>query len=242
MDVYTIRSELGTVNGKTITLLGDLKNGRTVHSLVTLLCMYSVRLNFVSPTSLAMPAHVVTAARKAGVTVYQCESLEEVLAETDVLYVTRVQKERFSSEQEWLAVKDAYRVDHALLSRAKPDMIVMHPLPRVNGKFRGTTFLSGQLYSQSVIEIDPEVDFDSRRAVYFRQMRYGLFVCAVITSFTVSSLTIILIDSHGSSRKRHGLKVPRTLSSTFQFNNPPYMQFFSFTLQFQKKKSDYVRK
>ncbi|KAI0791409.1 carbamoyl-phosphate synth [Abortiporus biennis] len=157
LDVYTIRSELGTVNGKTVTLLGDLKNGRTVHSLVTLLCMYSVRLNFVAPASLAMPANVVSAARKAGVQVNIYESLEEVLADTDVLYVTRVQKERFASEAEWHTVKDAYRVDHALLSRAKQDMIVMHPLPRVN-------------------EIDPEVDFDSRRAVYFRQMRYGLFI------------------------------------------------------------------
>ncbi|KAJ7280306.1 hypothetical protein C8J57DRAFT_123196 [Mycena rebaudengoi] len=157
LDVYTIRSELGTVNGRTITLLGDLKNGRTVHSLVTLLSLYSVRLNFVSPRSLAMPANVISAARKAGIPVTQCESLDEVLADTDVLYVTRIQKERFENETEWNQVKDAYQVDHAVLSRAKEDMIVMHPLPRVN-------------------EIDPEVDFDSRRAVYFRQMRYGLFI------------------------------------------------------------------
>ncbi|EIW77899.1 carbamoyl-phosphate synth [Coniophora puteana RWD-64-598 SS2] len=157
LDVYTIRSELGTVNGKTITLLGDLKNGRTVHSLVTLLCHYSVRLNFVSPSSLAMPASVIAAVRKAGVSVTITESLEEVLGDTDVLYVTRVQKERFESEQAWMRVRDSYRVDHALLARAKEEMIVMHPLPRVN-------------------EIDPEVDFDSRRAVYFRQMRYGLFI------------------------------------------------------------------
>ncbi|KAF8174543.1 carbamoyl-phosphate synthase [Pholiota molesta] len=157
LDIYTIRSELGTVNGRTVTLLGDLKNGRTVHSLVTLLCLYSVRLNFVSPAALAMPSSVVAAARSAGVPVTICESLDEVLADTDVLYVTRVQKERFVNEKEWLQVKDAYRVDHAVLSRAKEDMIVMHPLPRVN-------------------EIDPEVDYDSRRAVYFRQMRYGLFI------------------------------------------------------------------
>ena len=136
MDVYTIRSELGTVNGRTITLLGDLKNGRTVHSLVTLLCMYSVRLNFVAPPALAMPASVDNAARRAGAQVQQYESVEEVLGDTDVLYVTRIQKERFASEAEWMAVKDAYRVDHALLSRAKEEMIVMHPLPRVNGEHR----------------------------------------------------------------------------------------------------------
>ena len=135
LDVYTIRSELGTVNGRTVTLLGDLKNGRTVHSLVTLLCLYSVRLNFVAPASLAMPSTVVAAARKAGVPVTICESLDEVLADTDVLYVTRVQKERFTSEMEWQQMKDAYRVDHAVLSRAKEELIVMHPLPRVNGKW-----------------------------------------------------------------------------------------------------------
>ncbi|KAG9004543.1 hypothetical protein FRB90_010873 [Tulasnella sp. 427] len=156
LDIYTIRSELGTVNGKTITLLGDLKNGRTVHSLVVLLSFYSVRLNFVAPPSLRMPESVVHAAKRAGISVHQCESLDEVLGETDVLYVTRVQQERFENKQDWEAVKDAYVVNHAVMARAKEDMIVMHPLPRVN-------------------EIDPEVDFDSRRAVYFRQMRYGLF-------------------------------------------------------------------
>ena len=134
LDIYTIRSELGTVNGRTITLLGDLKNGRTVHSLVSLLSLYSVRLNFVSPAQLAMPSSVVSAARKAGIPVTICESLDEVLADTDVLYVTRVQKERFENETEWSLVKDAYRIDHAVLSRAKEEIIVMHPLPRVNGE------------------------------------------------------------------------------------------------------------
>jgi carbamoyl-phosphate synthase/aspartate carbamoyltransferase len=105
-----------------------------VHSLVTLLCLYNVRLNFVSPPSLEMPSYVVAAARKAGVPVHQCESLDEVLADTDVLYVTRVQKERFLHELEWQRMRDAYRVDHAVLARAKEDMIVMHPLPRLNGE------------------------------------------------------------------------------------------------------------
>lgn len=81
-----------------------------------------------------MPHSVVSAARKAGVPVTICESLDEVLEDTDVLYVTRVQKERFETEQEWMQVKDLYRIDHAVLSRAKEDMIVMHPLPRVNGE------------------------------------------------------------------------------------------------------------
>ena len=81
-----------------------------------------------------MPDKVIAAARKVGIPITICESLDEVLADTDVLYVTRVQKERFGSELEWQQVKDAYRVDHAVLSRAREDMIVMHPLPRVNGK------------------------------------------------------------------------------------------------------------
>jgi len=100
---------------------------------------------------------VRNAARRAGVHVRECSALDEVLADTDVLYVTRVQQERFASEEEWKMVKDSYVINHSVLARAKEDMIVMHPLPRLS-------------------EIDPEVDFDSRRAVYFRQMRYGLFV------------------------------------------------------------------
>jgi carbamoyl-phosphate synthase/aspartate carbamoyltransferase len=144
---------------------------------VTLLSLYSVRLNFVSPPSLAMPDKVIAAARKAGIPVTIFESLDEVLADTDVLYVTRVQKERFDSELEWQQVKDAYRIDHAVLSRAREDMIVMHPLPRVNGKQPPLSRARGLTFSR-IAEIDPEVDFDSRRAVYFRQMRYGLFVSA----------------------------------------------------------------
>ncbi|KZT60523.1 carbamoyl-phosphate synth [Calocera cornea HHB12733] len=157
LDVYTIRSELGTVNGKVVTMMGDLKNGRTVHSLVKLLSYYQVKLNFVSPPSLGMPSSVKSEARKAGIPYAEYSSLDEVLSQTDVLYVTRVQQERFTNQADYDAVKDAYVVNHAVLTRAKPEMIVMHPLPRVS-------------------EIDPEVDFDSRRAVYFRQMRYGLFI------------------------------------------------------------------
>ena len=128
LDVYTIRSELDTVNGRTITILGDLKNGRTVHSLVTLLCHYSVHLNLVS-RALAMPESVVAVSRRAGIPLQQLETLEEVLPDTNVLHVTRVQKERFQSEAEWQRVKDSYWADHALLSREREDMIVMHPLP-----------------------------------------------------------------------------------------------------------------
>ena len=103
-----------------------------------------------------MPESVKSEARKAGIPIHECVNLDEVIAKSDVLYVTRVQKERFNSEQEYDAVKDMFVINNEVLSRAKETTIVMHPLPRVN-------------------EIDPEVDFDAR-AAYFRQMRFGLFV------------------------------------------------------------------
>ena len=157
LDVFTIREELGTVTGLTVTLLGDLKNGRTTHSLVRLLSLYGVTVNFVSPPSLAMPREVVRELTKLGVPMYETANLDEVLGKTDVLYVTRIQKERFASPEEYEAVKGSYIVNNDVLARAKADMVVLHPLPRVD-------------------EIDPEVDFDIKRAAYFRQMRCGLFV------------------------------------------------------------------
>ncbi|KAG0351142.1 hypothetical protein BG005_009376, partial [Podila minutissima] len=156
LDVYTIREELGTVNGLTITLVGDLKNGRTVHSLVKLLAYYHVTLNFVSPPSLRMPESVKAELSQAGVVVNEYTDLNDVIAESDVVYVTRVQKERFSDLEEYERVKSAYVINNKMMSKAKTQMVVMHPLPRVS-------------------EIEPEVDFD-QRAAYFRQMRYGLYV------------------------------------------------------------------
>lgn len=138
-------------------LVGDLKNGRTVHSLVKTLSLYDVTLNFVSPPSLAMPDYVKEEASRANIRWYEHHNLDEVIGRSDVLYATRVQKERFDNPDEYEAVKDMFVINNDLLTRAKESAIVMHPLPRLN-------------------EIDPEVDFDSRRAAYFRQMRYGLFV------------------------------------------------------------------
>ncbi|KAI9220090.1 hypothetical protein BC828DRAFT_406120 [Blastocladiella britannica] len=156
LDVFTIREELGSVNGLTITLVGDLKNGRTVHSLVKLLAMYDIKLNYCSPDSLRMPADVVDHLDERGVVQRQSSKLEDFIATTDVLYVTRIQKERFATAADYENVKDAYIITNQVMAKAKEHMIVMHPLPRVN-------------------EIAPDVDFDSRSA-YFRQMRYGLFV------------------------------------------------------------------
>lgn len=167
LDVYTIREELGTVNGLTITMVGDLKNGRTVHSLVKILSLYQVNINFVSPPSLNMPDSVKSVASRAGIKFQEFSSLEKVIAETDVLYVTRMQQERFTSQASYEAVKNAYVVNNDLLSKAKKHMIVMHPLPRNS-------------------EIDPEVDFDPLRAAYFRQMRHGLFVRMALLTLVLS--------------------------------------------------------
>ncbi|KAJ3085036.1 hypothetical protein HK102_000374, partial [Quaeritorhiza haematococci] len=158
LDTFTIREELGTVNGLTITMVGDLKNGRTVHSLVKLLALYDVKLVYVSPPSLRMPEEVIAEVRRIhpGIRQEEYSSLDEVIETTDVLYVTRIQKERFPTQAEYEAVAGSYVVTNKTLQKAKTHMIVMHPLPRVN-------------------EIDPEVDFD-QRAAYFRQMRYGLYV------------------------------------------------------------------
>ena len=120
-------------------------------------------LNFVSPPSLAMPDSVKAEASRANVSWAEYHNLDDVIAKSDVLYATRVQKERFDSLAEYEAVKDMYIINNDVLAKAKESAIVMHPLPRVN-------------------EIDPEVDFDSKRAAYFRQMRYGLFVSRQLCS------------------------------------------------------------
>ena len=156
LDLYTIREELGSVNGLTITLVGDLKNGRTVHSLVRLLSLYNVHLIYVSPPSLRMPTEIIEEISRSGIIQEEYQQLEDVIAISDVLYVTRVQKERFNSEEEYLKVHDTYCINPSLLMKAKQSMILMHPLPRVN-------------------EIEPSVDYD-QRAAYFRQTRYGLYV------------------------------------------------------------------
>ncbi len=157
LDVFTIREELGRLDGLTVTLLGDLKYGRTVHSLARLLTRFdNIKLHYVSPEVLRMPREVIEEVKEKGLPQEEHETLDEVLPETDVLYVTRVQRERFDNLEEYEQVKDAYVITAKTLEKAKDRMIVMHPLPRVN-------------------EIAMEVDQDPR-AAYFRQMEYGLYV------------------------------------------------------------------
>jgi aspartate carbamoyltransferase catalytic subunit len=156
LDLFTIREELGEVDGLTVTMVGDLKYGRTVHSLSRLLSKFKVELNFVSPDILRMPEEIVGELLGAQTPFEIHDSLDAVIPATDVLYVTRVQKERFEDEGDYDAVKDQFVVTPATLVPAKERMIVMHPLPRVN-------------------EISMEVDADPR-AAYFRQMEYGMYV------------------------------------------------------------------
>ncbi|HLC02202.1 MAG TPA: aspartate carbamoyltransferase [Anaerolineales bacterium] len=156
LDLFTILEELGKVDGLTVTMLGDLKYGRTVHSLARLLSLYRVHLNYVSPEILRMPSELVAELKAKGVSQSEYPRLEDAFGDTDVLYVTRVQKERFESPEDYDRVKGAYVITPDTLKGAKQEMIVMHPLPRVG-------------------EISMEVDQDPR-AAYFRQMEYGLYV------------------------------------------------------------------
>jgi len=156
LDAFTIKEELSRFDNLTVTMLGDLKYGRTVHSLARLLSLFNVKLNYISPDILKMPKEVMGEVAEKGIPQAEFSTLEKALPETDVLYVTRVQKERFENADEYEKVKGAYVIDPAIMQTAKQDMIVMHPLPRVT-------------------EISMDFD-DDPRAAYFRQMEYGLYV------------------------------------------------------------------
>jgi carbamoyl-phosphate synthase / aspartate carbamoyltransferase len=152
LDLFTIREELGTVTGLTVTFTGDLKYGRTVHSLIKLLQYYpEVRIQLVSPPQLALPAKIKQSIASSKQLSLIAERLTpDIVAKSDVLYCTRVQKERFDDLSEYERLKDSFVIDNSVLTAAKKSMIVMHPLPRNR-------------------EISEEVDFD-QRAAYFRQV------------------------------------------------------------------------
>jgi aspartate carbamoyltransferase len=156
LDSLTIKEELGHIDGLTVTMLGDLKYGRTVHSLARLLSLYKVKINYVSPVILRMPPEIIEELNAKGVEQTVHTTINQVLPETDVLYVTRVQKERFSDLADYENVAGAYVIDPEMMKVAKDRMIVMHPLPRIK-------------------EISMDFD-DDPRAAYFRQMEYGLYI------------------------------------------------------------------
>ena len=157
LDLYTIRDELGHIDGIRIAMVGDLANGRTVRSLAYLLSKFrDIRICFVAPPQVAMRNDIKDHLDEHHVAWVESEDLEAVLPQVDVIYQTRIQKERFSDEASYLALKGIYRIDGSTLARMRKEAIVMHPLPRVD-------------------EIAPEVDADPK-AAYFRQARNGLYI------------------------------------------------------------------
>ena len=157
-DLLTIHSEKGRLENLTIGLCGDLKFGRTVHSLITALVRYpNIHFVLISPDELRVPGFVREGVLKANnATFEEVGSLDEALPKLDILYMTRVQRERFFNEEDYIRLKDRYILDAEKMTMAKDDMIVMHPMPRVN-------------------EISVEVDND-RRARYFKQTQYGVYI------------------------------------------------------------------
>ena len=156
LDLFTIKDELGQIDGLRIAMVGDLRYGRTVHSLTKLLLQYNVSLRFVSPEILRLPLTIMNQVRDAGLNIRETHDVADVIENADVLYVTRVQKERFSDLSQYEDVKDHYEITPELMTKAKEKMIVMHPLPRVG-------------------EIHYSVD-DDPRAAYFRQVQNGMYI------------------------------------------------------------------
>ena len=162
-DLVTIRALKGGFEGHTIGFCGDLKFGRTVHSLVEAMMRYpKSKFVFISPVELQVPDWVINFLNAENIEYTTSERLESVIGDLDILYMTRVQKERFFNEQDYLRLKDSYILDNAKMKLAKQDMIVLHPLPRVN-------------------EIAPEVD-DDPRAAYFKQVKYGMYARMALIS------------------------------------------------------------
>ncbi|MGI5115776.1 aspartate carbamoyltransferase [Treponema sp. SP13] len=166
-DLVTIRELRGGFENLTVGFCGDLKFGRTVHSLVQAMCRYkNNKFVFISPSELAIPEYIQESVLDASGAEYESAyRLEDVIDTIDILYMTRVQKERFFNEQDYIRLKDSYILDKEKMKLARPDMIVLHPLPRVN-------------------EIAPEID-DDPRAAYFRQVKYGMYArMALIAKLT----------------------------------------------------------
>ena len=156
LDLYSIRKTQGTLENLEITMVGDLKYGRTVHSLVQAMCNFNAKFNFVSPVELKMPSTVIQYIKNAGLEYHEYTSLEEVIPHSDIIYMTRVQRERFPDPLEYEKVKNSYILRNDMLENSKPNCRILHPLPRVN-------------------EIHTDVDANPK-AYYFQQAQNGLYV------------------------------------------------------------------
>ncbi len=156
LDLYTIKKELGRIDGLKIALLGDLKYGRTVHSLSYALALFDTSLVFISPEGLGMRREVTHDLKNMGTKVEELDDLQEVISKIDVLYATRIQRERFPDPTEYEKLKGSYQINIEALKNSKTSLIIMHPLPRID-------------------EISPEVD-KTPHAKYFKQPYYGVLV------------------------------------------------------------------
>ncbi len=178
LDCFTIYDVKGRIDDISITLVGDLKHGRTVHSLAKLLARYQSKnttLNLVGPDMLSMPREVVDFVKANGISVYETDNLYDVLSDTDVIYWTRVQEERFANPADYDAIKDRFVMTPAVLAKAKSDAILMHPLPRKNEM--------GTPEDHDLMDVDP-------RAVYFRQMENGMVVRMTLLAKVLGGLWV----------------------------------------------------
>ncbi|NDJ78901.1 MAG: aspartate carbamoyltransferase [Chloroflexi bacterium] len=178
LDCFTIYDFKGTIDGLSITLVGDLKHGRTVHSLAKLIARYEAGgtvLNFVAPDQLRMPDKIVEFVQSNGIEVHQTENLQDVLADTDVIYWTRIQEERFDTLADYDAIKDDFIMRPGVMAGAKDDAILMHPLPRKHEM--------GTPDDHDALDADP-------RAVYFQQMENGMFVRMALLAKVVGGLWV----------------------------------------------------
>jgi aspartate carbamoyltransferase catalytic subunit len=168
LDLFTIQDHFGNIDGLTVTLVGDLLNGRTVHSLTTMLSLYKPKaINFVSPGELKMPDELVTKVKALGIGVHETDSLDELLDSTDVLYVTRVQKERFRDLDVYERLKHRYVITSDMMTKCKKTTVLMHPFPRIG-------------------EISPDID-DDPRALYIRaQIPNGMYVRMALLHLVLS--------------------------------------------------------
>ncbi|MBU0496876.1 MAG: aspartate carbamoyltransferase [Candidatus Thermoplasmatota archaeon] len=162
LDLFTIKTEKNKIEGNHVVLVGDLKYGRTVHSLAYALALFGAELTFVSPESLRMPKEVIQECKEFGVNLNNTSNLERAIKDADVLYVTRIQRERFPDAEEYNRVVGTYKIDLELLKHAKENLIIMHPLPRI-------------------VEIDSSVDL-TPHALYFKQAFNGVPVRMALLS------------------------------------------------------------
>jgi aspartate carbamoyltransferase catalytic subunit len=168
LDLYTIKKEKGKLENLNVGFLGDLKYGRTVHSLAIALSHFNTKMFFISPKALKIPKHYLDELKQKNIEFIEEEDIFKVSKELDVLYVTRIQKERFPDAVEYEKYKNAYKLDKSLLDHSKKDLIIMHPLPRVG-------------------EINPELD-ETPNAVYFKQAGNGIPIRQALLSLVLGKI------------------------------------------------------